>query len=127
MAKGFGSNSPKNNRLGYILVLMPQTQGYAASFSFGQKFPGFGDDGEEDFIGITNMLKDAQVWKSKKQARSAIGLYAEFLLDRVREEVEVSVYIKSLQRDRSGELTTEFVEAVPVFATPEGITVTKSR
>ena len=57
MAKGFGAKQEEN--LGYVLVLLPQASAYAARQSI--------DDGSgEEFIGVTNMLESAQVWKTKK-------------------------------------------------------------
>jgi hypothetical protein len=55
MGKGF--DSPRQGQLGYVLLLIPEAKAYAADFSLG------GDD--EEFIGITNVLEDAQVWKKK--------------------------------------------------------------
>lgn len=54
MAKGFGNQ--KSKQLGYALVLLPSARAYAAKLSI--------DDGSgEEFIGVTNMLEQAQVWK----------------------------------------------------------------
>ncbi len=54
MAKGFGNQ--KSKQLGCVLVLLPSARAYAAKLSI--------DDGSgEEFIGVTNMLEQAQVWK----------------------------------------------------------------
>ena len=62
MGKGFGS--PRQGHLGYVLLLIPEVKAYAADFSLGE------DD--EEFIGITNVLEDAQIWKKKGKARQNV-------------------------------------------------------
>ncbi|MDT3674620.1 MAG: hypothetical protein RLZZ339_552 [Cyanobacteriota bacterium] len=52
MAKGFGTAT--KGHLGYVLLLCPTANTYAANYSL---------DGEgEEFIGVTNRLEMAQVW-----------------------------------------------------------------
>jgi len=67
MAKGFGIKPDK--QLGYILVLMPEVNAYAAKFSLSVR------KGQEPFIGVTNMLKEAQVWSSPQEAKRALEIY----------------------------------------------------
>jgi hypothetical protein len=105
MAKGFGVEQDK--QLGYVLVLMPEVNAYAAKFSLDFK----GEAGP--FIGITNMLNDAQVWKSLKQAKQAIEIYTDFLIQQQLESgTDVEVRIKSLKRSGAGELKVENVETL---------------
>ncbi len=54
MAKGFGVY--KGKQLGYVLVLLPSASAYAAKLSIN-------DGSGEEFIGMTSMLEQAQVWK----------------------------------------------------------------
>ena len=105
MGKGFGKNS--DEQLGYVLLLMPEAKAYAAKFSLGY-------DGEEDFIGITNSLEDAQTWKKINQAKQAIELYADFLLEEAEKisQSQVTIEIKRLKRSADGKLVTEPVESL---------------
>jgi hypothetical protein len=104
MAKGFGVEQDK--QLGYVLVLMPEVNAYAAKFSLDFK----GEAGP--FIGITNILKDAQIWKSLKQAKQAIEIYTDFLLQQLESGSDVEVRIKSLKRSGAGELKVENAETL---------------
>ncbi len=101
MAKGFGVY--KSKLLGYVLVLLPSARAYAAKLSI--------DDGSgEEFIGVTNMLEQAQVWKHKQQAQQAIPKYADFLLEQIASHGEARVLIRRLQRLSNGQMEEETVE-----------------
>ena len=77
MAKGF--DTKQEEKLGYVLVLLPEPDAYAARLSFY-------DGSEGEFIGITNMLSEAQVWKTKKQARQAIVKYSDLIEEQMETE-----------------------------------------
>lgn len=103
MAKGFGNQ--KSKQLGYTLVLLPSARAYAAKLSI--------DDGSgEEFIGVTNMLEQAQVWKQKQQAQQAIPKYADFLLEQIAEQGEARVLVRRLQLLGNGQLEEETVETL---------------
>ncbi|MHC5931735.1 hypothetical protein [Nostoc sp.] len=103
MAKGFGVKPIK--QLGYVLMVFPSAKAYAARLDF--------DDGSgQEFIGVTNMLKSAQVWKTKKQAQEAIVKYADFLIEQASDDTEVRIDIRRLNRDSSGHLTDEPIESL---------------
>lgn len=100
MAKGFGT--PTKGHLGYVLLLCPTANTYAANYSL---------DGEGDeFIGVTNMLEMAQVWTKKNAAREAIIKYADFLIEQLEETPQVNIQIRSLKRLVNGKLVTEVLE-----------------
>ena len=62
MGQGFGTAT--KGHLGYVLLLCPTANAYAANHSL---------DGEgEEFIGVTNMLEMAQVWTKKKCGKSML-------------------------------------------------------
>ena len=100
MAKGFGS--PRQGQLGYVLLLIPEAKAYAANFSLG------GDD--EEFIGITNVLEDAQVWKKKGQARQAVVKYLDLFIEQLETTKQVELSIRKLKRLSNGKLKDEFEE-----------------
>lgn len=103
MAKGF---APKQDtQLGYVLKLAPDLNAYAAKFDLDHRR---GDK----FIGITNLLEDAQVWKTPKQAQRAINLYMDFLIDLAEQGAEVRISIKRLKQDHRGQLTEEHVQTL---------------
>jgi hypothetical protein len=105
MAKGFGVKA--DQQLGYVLDLMPSAHAYAAKFSLDFR----GEEGP--FIGLTNILEDAQIWQRPKQARRAIlNYYATFLLNQLQDGLEARVLIKRLKRSTTGELKTETVETL---------------
>ena len=112
MAKGFGAQPEK--QLGYVLMLMPQADAYAAKFSLDY----LGEGGT--FIGITNLLEDAQVWKSIPQAKKAlVKHYSDFLIEQQQSGEEPRVHLKRLKRSKSGKLTTELVETLGLL--PEDV------
>lgn len=117
MAKGFGVKPEK--QLGYVLDLWPEMGVYAAKFTLDQR-------GGEPYIGITNMLEQAQVWKSQKQAQQSIVLYEDFLSDRLNQSSEVDIAIKRLKQSESGQLKTErvaslmFLPSAQLSALPNG-------
>jgi hypothetical protein len=100
MAKGFGS--PREGHLGYVLLLIPEAKAYAADFSLG------GDD--EEFIGITNVLEDAQVWKKKSKARQAVVKYLDLFIEQLENTKQVELSIRKLKRLSNGKLKDEFEE-----------------
>jgi hypothetical protein len=105
MAKGFGVK--QDEQLGYILVLIPEASAYAAKFSLD-----FDNSGEK-FIGITNMLEEAQTWKTQKLAKQAIEkYYAAFILEQLESNSEMCVNIKLLKRSPTGKLETAMVESL---------------
>ncbi|MFN7909432.1 MAG: hypothetical protein ACK5N6_15750 [Microcystis sp.] len=100
MGQGFGT--PTKGHLGYVLLLCPTANTYAANYSL---------DGEGDeFIGVTNMLEMAQVWTKKNAAREAIIKYADFLIQQLEETPQVNIQIRSLKRLANGKLVTEVLE-----------------
>ncbi len=105
MGKGFGIKSEE--QLGYLLLLVPEAKAYAAKLSI--------DDGSgEEFIGITNILESAQIWKTIKQAKQAMGKYADFLLEEAEKasQSQVRVGIRRLKRSVDGKLIDEPVESL---------------
>lgn len=103
MAKGF--DTKQEEKLGYVLVLLPEADAYAARQSI--------DDGSgEEFIGVTNMLESAQVWKTKKQARQAIVKYSDFIEEQMETSADVSITIKCLKRKHDGQLNCQYVETL---------------
>jgi|LakMenE01Jun11ns_1017448.scaffolds.fasta_scaffold9197703_2 hypothetical protein len=102
MAKGFGVKPEE--QLGYVLCLMPDTV-YAARLNFDK------ESGEE-FIGVTNMLWEAQTWKKIDQAKRAIKKYADFLLEQIESGSDARVDIKKVKRSNNGELSVELVESL---------------
>lgn len=103
MAKGFGVKPIK--QLGYVLLLFPSAKAYAARLDFN-------DGSTEEFIGVTNMLKSVQIWKTKKQAQEAVVKYAEFLIEQAEHGSEVRIEIQRLNHDSSGKLTEEPIESL---------------
>lgn len=92
-----------------MLVFLPQVSAYAARQSI--------DDGSgEEFIGVTNMLESAQVWKTKKQARLLIEKYTDFIEEQMESSADVRVTIKCLKRKNDGQLICEHVETRSVGA-----------
>lgn len=120
MAKGFGPR--KSEQLGYTLILDPLLKVYAASFSLDEDLA-FNSDSTEPFIGVTNMLDGAQVWKTKKKARQAVSLYTEFLLELLEEKSEVRIHLKCLKRSLDDDLTEELVESMVVVPNGQGIDI----
>lgn len=103
MAKGFGIQ--KSKQLGYVLVLLPSARAYAAKLSIN-------NGSSEEFIGVTNMLEQAQVWKQKQQAQQAISKYADFLLEQIASQGEARVLVRRLQRFGNDQLEEETVETL---------------
>jgi hypothetical protein len=105
MAKGFGKQPQK---LGYVLLLYPKGKGYAARHSL--RIPTMKpSDEDEDFIGITSMLEDAQRWKHQRDAQKAVELYMTLILDLIDEEDEALVKVQRLERFSDGSLSTETI------------------
>jgi len=100
MGKGFGS--PRQEQLGYVLLLIPEAQAYAANLSLKGE--------EEEFIGITNVLEDAQVWKKKRKAKDAVVKYLDFLIQQLESTKQVELSIRKLKRLSNGKLKDEFEE-----------------
>ena len=97
MGKGFGS--PRQGHLGYVLLLIPEVKAYAADFSLGED--------EEEFIGITNVLEDAKVWKKKGKARQDVVKYLDLLIEQLEENSQVKLSIRKLKRLSNGKLKDE--------------------
>jgi hypothetical protein len=106
MAKGFGVKPEK--QLGYILQLIPEVKAYAVRFNYND----FHEKTGEEFIGVTSMLHEAQVWKKKEQAKQSIEKYSDFLLEKVEAGSQVRVDIKQLKRSSDGKLIGELVESL---------------
>ncbi|MCL1473848.1 hypothetical protein [Argonema antarcticum] len=102
MAKGFAAKLEE--QLGYVLLLVPEAKAYAARFSMSGQ--------GEEFIGITNILEQAQVWQTKKQAKKAIEKYADFLLEEAKDDQPVRISLRLLKRSSDGQLTDESVESI---------------
>ena len=98
MSKGFGFSS--NGDLGYVLLLLPDLKAYAANFKL--------EGEDEKFIGITNDLESAQVWKTIKGARKGLRLYLNLLMDELESKDEIEVIIKKLKRLNNGKLKDEY-------------------
>jgi hypothetical protein len=105
MAKGFGTQPKK---LGYVLLLYPKGRGYAArhSLTIPTMKP---SDEDEDFIGITSMLEEAQRWKHQRDAQKAVELYMTFILDLIDKDDEAEVKVRRLERSSDGSLSTETI------------------
>ena len=106
MAKGFGATPEK--QLGYILQLIPEAKAYAMRLNY----DGFGAEDGEEFIGVTNMLEEAQVWKTKEQAKQSIEKYSDLLIEKAERDSQVRVDIKKLKRSGDGKLIDELVESL---------------
>jgi hypothetical protein len=103
MAKGFGAKL--SEQLGYALVLLPEVNAYAAKLSIN-------DGSGEEFIGVTSMLKAAQIWKTQKQAKQAVIKYADFINEQLENSTEVQLAIKVVRRSSDGKLNSELVETL---------------
>jgi hypothetical protein len=78
---------------------------YAAKFSLSMR------GSKEPFIGITNMLKEAQVWANPQEAKRALDrYYVDLVRDKLQRGSEVRVSLKILKMTEEGELKTELVE-----------------
>ena len=97
MPKGFGS--PRKGDLGYVLLLLPEVKAKAADFSMGKS--------DEEFIGITSSLEVAQVWKTKSEARLAVGKYLDLLIEQLEDKSQVELSIRKLKRLSNGKLKDE--------------------
>lgn len=104
MGQGFG-NEPK--QLGYVLLLLPEVNAYAAS----QSMP---EIEEESFHGITNSLEMARRWRKKRAVEKAIFDYLGVFEDKVAEEGSHTVVIKRLQQLPNGELSTSDERSVEI-------------
>ncbi|WP_414546260.1 hypothetical protein [Nostoc sp. CCY0012] len=113
MAKGFGVKAEE--QLGYTLLLVPEVKAYAARFSLDYFNQNNKQNGEE-FIGITSMLEEAQIWKSIRQAKQAIDKYADFLISRAENGSPVRVEVRRVKRKSSGDLINELVEEIFLIA-----------
>lgn len=111
MAKGFGVKA--DEQLGYVLLLMPEVKAYAAKFSI-DYFP---TEDDEEFIGVTSMLEQAQIWKTLKQAKNAIEKYAEFLISEAKDDSPIPIKIRKIKRRSDGELIDEPAETI--FLAPQ--------
>lgn len=65
-----------------------------------------GGDSEE-FIGITNVLEDAQIWKKKGQAIQAVVKYLDLLIEQLETTKQVELSIRKLKRLSNGKLEDE--------------------
>ncbi|BCL39774.1 hypothetical protein [Nostoc sp. MS1] len=108
MAKGFGAKA--DEQLGYALLLLPEAKAYAARLSI-DYFPKHDSDGEE-FIGMTSLLQEAQIWKNLKEAKKAIDKYADFLISEAENDLPIRVVIRRVKRRSNGELVDEPVESI---------------
>jgi hypothetical protein len=106
MGKGFGRKPEE--QLGYLLRLMPEFKAYAAKLSLSHYSK------DEEFIGIVSRIEDAQIWKSIKEAKQAIGKYTDFLLDEAEKssQREVCIEVRRLKRSADGNLIDELVESL---------------
>lgn len=146
MGKGFGIKSEV--QLGYILLIIPESNGYAArlDLDIGQmrianpwiamilgihdfvcflfklitrqefhkpttdSLTNIDESNKKEFIGITNSLEDAQVWKTIKEAKEAIPVYSEFFIDEIKKyKCPRTVMIKRLKQSSDGKLISEVV------------------
>lgn len=105
MAKGFGGQH--KGHLGYVLVLSPDAERYAADVNLD-----YGQEGE--YIGITNSLELAQVWKKKSQVRNAVTDYAGFWIEQLKHNSLAELRIKSVKRLPNGKLLTELEEELAI-------------
>lgn len=80
MAKGFGAKPEK--QLGYVLQLIPEVKAYAVRLNY----DAFGRQDGEEFIGVTSTLKEAQVWKTREQAKQSIEKYSDILLEKTERD-----------------------------------------
>jgi hypothetical protein len=78
---------------------MPEMKVYAAKFSLSMR------GSKEPFIGITNMLNEAQVWSSPQEARRALDIYyADLVRDQLQRGSEVRVSLNKLKITAEGNL-----------------------
>ncbi|MEA5566693.1 hypothetical protein [Anabaena sp. UHCC 0399] len=113
MAKGFGVKAEE--QLGYALLLVPEVKAYAARLSI-DYFPKNDDGDDEEFIGMTSLLQEAQIWKSLKEAKKAIDKYADFLISEAENNSPIRVVIRRVKRQSNGELVDEPVESIFLVA-----------
>jgi hypothetical protein len=104
MTKGFGPQ--KDEVLGYVLLVLPEAGAFAARFTLGM--PG------ETFIGIVNILNEAQVWKKQKDVERDLEFYLEFLIEQAPERDRDDVKIQRLVRSAGGELRSESVKTIRI-------------
>jgi hypothetical protein len=104
MTKGFGPQ--KDEVLGYVLLVLPEVNAFAARFTLGE--PG------ETFIGIVNILNEAQVWKKQKDVERDLEFYLEFLIEQAPERDRDDVKIQRLVRSAGGELRSESVKTIRI-------------
>jgi hypothetical protein len=84
---------------------MPEINAYAGKFNLSIK------RSKEPFIGITNMLKEAQVWSTAQEAKKALLMYyAETVIEKLQKESKARVSVKRLKQTSAGKLVTELVE-----------------
>ena len=105
MPKGF--DKPTVKQLGFILVVVPSANAYAADFSL--------DGPNNQFLGITNMLDSAQVWRKPQEAESAISLYSEIIRDQVLEEGKVELHIRKLHKKKKKIMKGDIVKTITFY------------
>ncbi len=104
MTKGFGAE--KDELLGYVLLLLPEIGAFAARFTLGGP--------QEKFIGIVNLLDEAQVWKNQKAAERDLNLYLEFLIEQASDRDRDDVKIQRLMRSAGGKLRSDSVKTIRI-------------
>jgi hypothetical protein len=113
MAKGFGETSKSNQQIGFTLMLWPEARAYAANQSI--------DDGSgEPFLGLTNMLSEAQIWKTKAEAKKALKDYLPWLIEQYLEQdlSEICIQIRLVSRNKKGNLQDQVVDDLYLSAVP---------
>ena len=113
MAKGFGEK--RNQEIGFTLVVIPEAKAYAARSDLDY----FGKG--EPFFGVTSVLEDAQIWKTKKEAKNAAYNYLSWLLEDYDEGdvVELELEISSFFKDKKGKLHDRVVDHILLQTLPQ--------
>jgi hypothetical protein len=109
MAKGFGKPS-SSSPSGYILVVVPQDGIYASNDPFGE---------DEKYVGITNTLEMARVWRKQKAVQKDLDPYLEWVVEEygqgLRDRIEME--IKALYKGENGKLKTQLVQKLVIEKT----------
>ncbi len=112
MAKGFGEK--RNQEIGFALLFTPEGKAYAARKNINE-----GQD--EPFLGITKVLEDAQIWRTKKEVQKASNDYIPLILEELIDDQEQDYELKicSVSKDKKGKLSDRLIEKIVLRRLPE--------
>lgn len=104
MAKGFGKPS-SNSPSGYILLLVPESGIYASTDPFGD---------DDNYVGITNSLEMARVWRKRKDIQRDLGPYIEWLADEYYDSSQtfIEIEIRALYKNENRKISTKLAQAL---------------